>query len=108
MEVRNLDDAIEALMEELTKTEDYIEYKKCYEAIKDDYEAGKKVERIRELHMKVQGMSEDEYNRESENIYNEVDALCEDKKVVAFIEAETVFSKLYQRITERIISSLED
>ena len=63
---------------------------------------------IRELNMSVQQMSEDDYERESENLASRMEELCSDSRVGDFILAEVDFSKLFQYITERLVGTLDD
>ena len=57
---------------------------------------------------KTQQMSEEEYERESENLSARMEELCSDQKVGDFILAEVDFSKLFQYITERLVGTLDD
>ena len=58
--------------------------------------------------MRVQEMSEDEYERESENIASRMEELCNDPRVGDFILAEVDFSKLFQYITEKLVGTLDE
>ena len=100
--------ALEGLLVCLRTTEEYINYRRSFAAISDDEEAMSCVDRIRELNVSVQEMSEDEYERESDNISARMEELCSDSRVSEFILAEIDFSRLYQYISDRIVSTLDE
>ena len=100
--------ALDDLLEVLRNTEEYVNYRNTFSAIRDDEGAMECVDRIRELNVAVQEMSEDEYERESDNISAKMEELCSDSKVSDFILAEVDFSRLYQYITARIVSTLDE
>ena len=100
--------ALDNLIDEIMKTEEYKNYRESSEEVKDDNDALDRIERVRELSIRVQEMSEDEYNRESENVSTRMEELCENPKVSRYIQSEVEFSKVYQYITERIISIVDE
>lgn len=103
-----LEAALSALVEQLRETEEYRNYRDRFEDIRNDAAALECVSHIRELNMSVQQMSEEEYERESENLSARMEELCSDQKVGDFILAEVDFSKLFQYITERLVGTLDD
>ncbi|MCR5420132.1 MAG: YlbF family regulator [Lachnospiraceae bacterium] len=100
--------ALDELIEQLVNTEEYMNYKDTFARVKYDAGALESINAIRELNMSVQEMSEEEYERESENIALRMEELLSSTKVSDFIIAEVDFSKLYQYITDRIIQTLDD
>lgn len=100
-------DALDALIERLKETEEFIRYKETFGSVVNDEHAMECIASIRELSMKVQDMSEDEYDRESENISARMEDLCSDSRVSDFITAEVEFSRLYQYITDSIVGALD-
>lgn len=102
------EDAFEAFLSKVRNTDEFINYKATFDAIHDDDTAMGCVESIRELNMRVMDMDEDEYERESENIASRMEELCSDSRVSDFILAEVEFSKLYQYITDKIVSALDE
>lgn len=103
-----LEAALDALVKQLRETEEYKNYRDRFEDIRHDTEAMECVMHIRELNMSVQQMSEDDYERESENIASRMEELCSDSRVGDFILAEIDFSKLFQYITEKLVGTLDD
>lgn len=103
-----LEAALEELVRQLRETEEFKNYRNRFEDIKNDRDALDCVSHIRELNMRVQEMSEDEYERESENISSRMEELCNDPRVGEFILAEVDFSKLFQYITETLVGTLEE
>ncbi len=108
MEDIKLEAAVESLVKELRKTEEYRNYYSALNSIRDDSEAEAKINEIRELSIRVQNYSEEEMNRELENIERRVEEIGSDPKIEDFMLAEAEFSKLYQSIVERIIGSLDE
>ncbi len=104
----DFDEAFEAMLDSLKKTDEFINYRNCFAAIQDDDTAKECVDRIRELNIKVSQMSEDEYERESEDMAARMEELCSDVRVFDFILAEVDFSKLFQHITDRIVGTLDE
>ena len=104
----NLSEALDGLICELKKTEFFDNYYRCIREIEGDSEAEARVNELRALSIKVQEFSEDEINREIENIEKRLEELCSDNRVAEFMIAESEFSRLYQEIVARIINSLED
>ena len=102
------EEALDNLLECLRKTEEYNNYRNTFSAIMDDESAMECVDKIRELNVSVQEMSEDEYERESDNIAARMEELCSDSRVSAFMLAEVDFSRLYQYVTDRIVSTLDE
>ena len=102
------EEALDNLLECLRKTEEYNNYRNKFAAIMDDEAAMECVDKIRELNVAVQEMSEDEYERESDNISLRMEELCSDSRVSDFILAEVDFSRLYQYVTDRIVSTLDE
>ena len=98
--------ALEDFLEEIKSTDEFVNYKATFEAIQDDDYAMGCVESIRDLNMRV--MDEDEYERESENLAARMEELCSDSRVSDFIVAEVDFSKMYQYITDKIVSTLDE
>ncbi len=103
-----LSEALDALIVELKKTDIHSNYRKSIREIEGDSSAEASVNELRALSIKVQEFSEDEIDREIENIERRLEELCADNKVAEFMIAESEFSKLYQEIVARIIGSLED
>lgn len=103
-----LEAALDALVSQLRETEEYRNYRARFEDIRHDESAMECVMHIRELNMSVQQMSEDDYERESENLASRMEELCSDSRVGDFILAEVDFSKLFQYITERLVGTLDD
>ncbi len=104
----DFEEAFGSFLEKVRRTEEFLNYKATFEAIQDDEGAMGCVESIRELNMRVMDMDEDEYERESENIAARMEELCSDSRVSDFILAEVEFSKLYQYITDGIVSALDE
>ena len=100
--------ALEDFLEEIKSTDEFVNYKATFEAIQDDDYAMGCVESIRDLNMRVMDMDEDEYERESENLAARMEELCSDSRVSDFIVAEVDFSKMYQYITDKIVSTLDE
>jgi cell fate (sporulation/competence/biofilm development) regulator YlbF (YheA/YmcA/DUF963 family) len=107
MNNEKLMDALDALIGQLKETEEFIKYKDTFSKVVNDEHAMECIASIRELSMRVQDMSEDEYDRESENISARMEDLCADSRVSDFITAEVEFSRLYQYITDSIVSALD-
>ena len=103
-----LEAALEELVRQLRETEEFRNYRDRVEDIKNDRDALDCVSHIRELNMRVQEMSEEEYERESENIASRMEELCNDPRVGDFILAEVDFSKLFQYITEKLVGTLDE
>ena len=103
-----LEAALNALVEQVRESEEYKHYRDTFEAIRNDEGAMRCVSEIRELNMRVQDMSEDDYERESEELSMKMEELCSDNKVSDFILAEVDFSRLYQHITDSIVGTLDD
>lgn len=103
-----LEAALNALVEQLREAEEYKNYRDRFEDIRNDPAALECVSHIRELNMRVQQMSEEEYERESENLAARMEELSSDPRVSDFILAEVDFSKLFQYITERLVGTLDD
>lgn len=104
----DFEEAFAIFLEKVRLTEEFRNYKATFAAIQDDDTAMGCVESIRELNMQVMDMDEDEYERESENIALRMEELCSDSRVSDFILAEVEFSKMYQYITDKIVSSLDE
>lgn len=104
----DFEDALEGFINKVKGTDEFKNYKATFEAIQDDENLLGCVESIRELNMRVMNMDEDEYERESENIASRMEELCSDSRVSNFILAEVEFSKMYQYITDRIVSALDE
>ena len=102
------EEAFECFLNKVKNTAEYINYKTTFNAIQDDDKALGCVESIRELNMRVMDMDEDEYERESESIASRMEELCSDSRVSDFILAEVEFSKMYQYITDKIVSALDE
>ena len=102
------EEAFESFLNKVKNTDEFINYKATFNAIQDDDKALGCVESIRELNMRVMDMDEDEYERESENIASRMEELCSDSRVSDFILAEVEFSKMYQYITDKIVSALDE
>ncbi|MCR4807962.1 MAG: YlbF family regulator [Lachnospiraceae bacterium] len=104
----DLEEALNDFLKVLRKTDEFTNYRARFAEIQDDEYAMGCVEKIRELNMQVMDLSEDEYERESENIAARMEELCSDSRVSSFILAEVDFSKLYQYITDSIVSALDE
>lgn len=104
----DFESVLDDFLDSLRRTEEYVNYRDTFAAIRDDEAAMECVEKIRELNITVQQMSEDEYERESDNIASRMEELCSDSRVSAFILAEVDFSRLYQYVTDRIVSTLDE
>ena len=102
------EEAFESFLNKVKNTDEFINYKATFNAIQDDDKALGCVESIRELNMRVMEMNEDEYERESENIASRMEELCSDSRVSDFFLAEVEFSKMYQYITDKIVSALDE
>lgn len=103
-----LEAALDSLIEQLRQTEEFRNYRDRFENIKNDTSAMESVMHIRELNMQVQQMTEEEYERESENIASRMEELSSDSRVGDFILAEVDFSRLFQYITERLVGTLDE
>ena len=104
----DFDEAFNAMLASLKRTEEYINYRDKFAAIQHDESAKESVDRIRELNMRVSRMSEEEYERESEELSSQMEELCSDVRVADFILAEVDFSKLFQGIIDKIVSALDE
>lgn len=102
------EEAFEGFLDKVKNTDEFVNYKATFNVIKDDEGAMGCVDSIRELNMRVMDMDEDEYERESEAIASRMEELCSDSRVSDFILAEVEFSKLYQYITDGIVSALDE
>lgn len=103
-----LESALNALVDQVRESEQCRNYREKFDVVNSDESAMDCIGRIRELNMKVQQMSEEEYERESENISARMEELCSDSRVSDFILAEVDFSRMYQYITDRIVSLLDE
>ena len=104
----DFEDALEELLKALKNTDEFINYKSGFEQIQNDEYAMGCVESIRELNMKVMDLSEDECEKESESIASRMEELCSDTRVSDFILAEVDFSRMFQYITDKIVSALDE
>ncbi|MCR5358141.1 MAG: YlbF family regulator [Lachnospiraceae bacterium] len=103
-----LEAALNALVDQVRESEQCRNYREKFDVVNSDEGAMDCIGRIRELNMKVGQMSEEEYERESENISARMEELCSDSRVSDFILAEVEFSRMYQYITDRIVSLLDE
>ncbi len=100
--------ALDALIEQIRESEECRNYREKFEIVRNDEGAMDCIGRIRELNMSVGQMSEEEYERESENISARMEELCSDSRVSDFILAEVDFSRMYQYITDKIVDLLDE
>ncbi|MCR5507840.1 MAG: YlbF family regulator [Lachnospiraceae bacterium] len=103
-----LESALESLVERVRESEECINYRKRFDEVRNDEGAMDAVGRIRELNMSVQKMSEEEYERRSEEISGRMEELCSDSRVSDFILAEVDFSRMFQYITDRVVAVLDE
>ena len=104
----DFEEALDGLLRALRKTDEFLNYKSGFEAIQDDEYAMGCVEKIRELNMQVMDLSEEECERESESIASKMEELCSDTRVSDFILSEVDFSRMFQYITDKIVSTLDE
>ena len=104
---KSLDSAIAVLVDRIRETDEFKNYSRCIEEVKYDEEAMDKINRLREISLRIQQYDEDRLNREAEEIEKTIENLCIDSRVSDFMQAEVDFSRLYQRITEAIIGLID-
>ena len=103
-----LEAALDNLIEEIRESEECRNYREKFDAVRSDDGAMDCIGRIRELNLSVSRMSEEEYERESENLSARMEELCSDSRVSDFILAEVDFSRMYQYITDKIVDLLDE
>ena len=104
---QTLDRAVELLIEQLLLTPEYKAYLGMRERIGDDEECLNKIRRFRQLSDELQNLSDEQRISEAARIEAESDALCNDPRVLDFMQAEIDFVRLYQGIIGRIITEID-
>lgn len=104
---QSLDRAVEALIEQLLLTTEYKTYLEMKGKIGDDEECLNKIRRFRQLSDELQNLSDEQRIREAARIEAECDDLCNDPRVLDFMQSEIDFVRLYQGIIGRIITEID-
>ncbi|MCR5789830.1 MAG: YlbF family regulator [Lachnospiraceae bacterium] len=102
-----LDQAVEAFIEQLLLTPEYQAYLKEKDRISDDEKCLNNIRRLRQLSFDLQNLSDEQRLHEGALIERECDELCEDVRVLDFMQAETDFIRLYQEILQRILERID-
>ena len=104
---QTLDRAVEVLIEQLLLTPEYTTYLEMKGKVEDDEECLNKIRRFRQLSDELQNLTDEQRIREAARIEAECDALCNDPRVLDFMQSEIDFVRLYQGIIGRIITEID-
>ena len=102
-----LEQAVNALIERLLSSEEYVTYLREKERVGSDEECLKKIRRFRQLSDELQALSDEQRVREGARIEAECDSLCSDMRVLDFVEAEMAFVRLYQGVILKITKEID-
>ncbi|MCR4658372.1 MAG: YlbF family regulator [Lachnospiraceae bacterium] len=104
---QELDMAVSSLIKSLLDTPEYRTYLQEKSRVDGDEECLNKIRRFRELSYELQNCSDEQRMHEAARIEAESDALCNDVRVLDFMQAEVDFIRLYQDIIGRIIKEID-
>ncbi|MBQ8970770.1 MAG: YlbF family regulator [Lachnospiraceae bacterium] len=102
-----LEQAVNALIEQLLSTDEYVSYLKEKDRVGTDEECMEKIRKFRRLSYELQNLTDEQRVHEGAKIEAECDNLCSDMRVLDFMEAEIAFVRLYQGIIRRIIKEID-
>ena len=102
-----LEQAVNALIEQLLSTDEYVSYLKEKDRVGTDEECMEKIRKFRRLSYELQNLTDEQRVHEGARIEAECDNLCSDMRVLDFMEAEIAFVRLYQGIIRRIIKEID-
>lgn len=103
-----LEQPINKLIEELKKSDEYIEFEKYNKVIKQDPILANKIKRTREIRLELSRMSEYDRNGDyAERLETEYDDLCDITAIHKFSLAELNFCNLYQKVLGKIVDSFD-